>query len=359
MSVLGAVLSLSCGLCFSQPDPRAIDQIRYKPILDQQDLQTIDGFVASVVRQIVRAQDFSQISRTRALLISKKGTQAQYAQQFTQSCYKHIAAGLQQATDLPEPRRFLVRLNLLIMADGLQEAGLAELAIPYIQDSDPILQYWAVRVATNKAVVDRFRQGGWTVAGQIISQLSRLTGSSDIEKTLDLTWIALADFASKIGPQQGDSLLNGLADMRLRMYRDGKGAVLAQVDTVVLKQLATFIQAQRANDPAMTRRFAQLYSYAIQYLAKAWDKLDEKARYDLISLVVEVEERCIAPAIQGYQASMRKAIESGDLVSLMSAHDALLGSLSGPGRLASVWPFDYGPGQSGGPRHWPLVLPGP
>jgi hypothetical protein len=176
-----------------------------------------------------------------------------------------------------------------------------------------------------------------------------------LEQALDLTWVAVADLAAGIGPP-GVGLLSDLADRRLEMYAGGHPRILAQVDIAILKQLAAVINAQKAREAAVVRRFAQLYSYVIQYLARSFDTND-RTRQALISVVLEVEDKCIAPAIAGYQFPIRKAIQSGDANALMAAHDAILGSQAGPGVLASVWVFDYGPDQTGRVRHWPQQLP--
>ena len=48
-----------------------IDKIRAKGVLDDADLQVIDGFVAQSIGEIVKAADFTAISRTRAAVVSR------------------------------------------------------------------------------------------------------------------------------------------------------------------------------------------------------------------------------------------------------------------------------------------------
>src|SRR5512137_1917291 len=131
-TVILCILSVTpAGL--AEVDSRAIDAVRAKTVLDAGDLQVIDEFVASAVKDIMRTRDFSQISKARAVLIGKKGPQPQYAQQFSDSCKKQIAAGLEQAAaNLPNDRRFKVMVNLLILADGLQDPALVDLGVGYL-----------------------------------------------------------------------------------------------------------------------------------------------------------------------------------------------------------------------------------
>jgi len=346
---------------YAEVDTRPIDAVRNKTVLDAGDLQAIDEFVASAVRDIVRTKDFSLVAKARGVLVGKKGTQPQYAQQFSESCRRHITAGMEQgAANLPEDRKFRVRLNLLILADGLQDPALAELGLAYLGSPNKALQYCALRLVTNAATVEKIKQGNWPIGGQIVSllqQLVRVSGKRMESSSLILG--PVAEFAAKIGTPEGQAILIDVADLRMAHYAGGR-VEDGQVDTTILKLLFAKIAASgNGNTGQLAGSFAQLYSYVIQRLAKANPPLSDPRKQQWISVIVEVEEKCIAPVLDGYQTPLRKAIEKSDMTALLAEHDTLLGSSTKPGQLVAKWQFDYGRGPDGKPRTWPNGLPNP
>ena len=343
-------------LSFGEVDTRPIEAVRGKTVLETSDLQIIDEFVSSAVKDIVRTRDFSQVSKTRSILIGKKGTQPQYAQQFSDSCRKQISAGLEQASvNLPEDRKFKVLLNLLILADGLQDPALAELGLVYLGHPNTSIQYWAVRLVTNTAVVEKIQQGNWPIGGQIIGRLRQSIQGGASEVLLGL----IAEFAAKLGIPEGQTLLTEVADLRIAQHAKGQ-VEDGQVDTTILKLLAAQITSTHDSKAGLwASRFSQLYSYIIQRLAKADPPLGDVQRQRWISVIVEVEEKCIAPVLENYQMPLRKAIEKSDMTALLAEHDTLLGSSTLPGQWVTKWQFDYGTGPDGRPRTWPKELPAP
>jgi hypothetical protein len=357
-SAIFSLLWLPCtGL--AEVDTRAIDAVRSKTVLDAGDLQVIDEFVASAVKDIMRTRDFSQVSKARAVLIGKKGPQPQYAQQFSDSCKKQIAAGLEQAAaNLPNDRRFKVMVNLLILADGLQDPALVDLGLGYLGHPDAALRYWAVRLVTNGAAVDKMKQGNWPVGGQIMSGLAQCVRSSAKQgATSEAILGPIAEFAAKVGTAEGQALLAEIADLRIAQQSQGQ-VQDGQVDTTILKLLCAQVNTgtDAAKKSSAASRFAQLYSYVIQRLAKSGSRLTEAQRELWASVVVEVEDKCVGPALEGYQMPLRKAIEKGDMSALQAEHDRLLGSSTQQGQLVAKWQFDYGRGADGKPQTWPQEL---
>ncbi len=119
-AVLVAFVVLVTSSSVMAVDTRAIDEVLKKTVLDSQDFQVIDVFLAEAVQELVRERDFTTIARKRSVIISRKSEQAQYAQQFSQSALTHIQAGFGKAQELsPEQRKANVTVNLLILIDGL------------------------------------------------------------------------------------------------------------------------------------------------------------------------------------------------------------------------------------------------
>lgn len=355
-SLMGVLFFGLAGLCIGQIDPRLIEQIKRKPVLQQQDLQTIDSFVAGQVRQVVTQHDFSQIGRTRAVLVAARGSQAQYVQQFTQSCRRHIASALDQAADMPADRMFMVILNLLILVDSLQYADLVELALPYMTNQDPIIQYWAVRTVTGQVVADRIRKGNWPTAALVMEQLKGLIKARSMHQMSDLVWGCIAEMAVRTGQDKGSILLADMLQGRIDMFASGQVYCWPQVDMTLLRHTGQILLGQPV-DQALARRFAQLFSYQIQFLARSMHDKDPYIRQCLTAIVLDIEDKILTKAIDGYRRPLRTAIESTDATALMAAHDQIFGSSTGSGILVNIWGFDYGLEPTGQVRRWPQALP--
>ena len=72
---------------------REVDNVRKKVVLDNDDLKIIDDFLAQAIQELVRTRDFTSIAKIRTVILSRQSTQAQYAQQFSESARKYIAEG--------------------------------------------------------------------------------------------------------------------------------------------------------------------------------------------------------------------------------------------------------------------------
>src|SRR3972149_1917167 len=129
--VFGVLAGLSFLVAASRAmavDPTAIDAVRSKAVLANQDLQVIDNFLADGIQELVGTRKFTDIARLRAVILSRQGTQKQYAEQFSASALKHLTSGLQAALTLPEELRTKVATNLLILIDGMADLKLLDLS---------------------------------------------------------------------------------------------------------------------------------------------------------------------------------------------------------------------------------------
>ena len=151
---LGAVqffLMFSAGSAVTNDE---MDKIRNKPLPDSGDLAAIDQFLAERIEEILKARDFSAISKVRAAITIRSSSMAEsakalYARLFSESAYNHISAGLEKAATLPaEERRVKVRLNLLILIYELGDVRLTPLAMKMLDNDNALIRYWAVRCIT-------------------------------------------------------------------------------------------------------------------------------------------------------------------------------------------------------------------
>ncbi len=362
-AVLGAFLVLVMNSSSVAVNTRDIDVVRKKEVLDSRDLRVIDDFVSEAVRELVRTRDFTAIAKVRTVILSRKSTQGQYAQQFSESAHKHISAGLTQAETLkPDDRKTKVTINLLILTDGLEDLRLADLAIGMLKNKNMIVRYWAVHCLTNPGIIKQLNSADTSnsrAAEVIAEELKELLESSNPEI------IALiAKFAADVKIPQGEDLLGQTADVRIKRYADWT-VKYELMDSVILKLLESKISAPSAGSSgpppatgsgkgAAARRFGQLYSYAIQRYAKGQAFLSDIQKQQLASILVETEEKCISKLLGRPQTTIRRAIERENLPALLQEHNRLLGDETSTGELPLRLNFNYGGGRTA-----PTPLPEP
>jgi len=294
------------GILYSQAvDTQEIEQVRRKEVLNSKDLQIIDNFLAQAIEELVKTRDFTSIARTRSVILSNQSTQAQYAQQFSESAYKYISLSLQQAEKLPQERQFKVTLNLLILVDGLKDPRLADLAIARLKDDNKVIRYWAVRCVTNPDLIRRLnpaKDANMQLARRIIKELEKIIDSSEPEVLALIT-----KYAADLDIPEGEDLLGQIAEVRIKQYADWT-VKYELLDITVLKSLADKISSGK---PEIARRFAQLYSYVIQRRLKGQDLSNDNKRY-LASVLVEIEDKCINRLLGRSQSIIKRAVESAN-----------------------------------------------
>jgi hypothetical protein len=362
-AVLVAFVVLATGSSVMAVDTRAIDEVLKKTVLDSQDFKVIDVFLAEAVQELVRERDFITVARKRSVITSRKSEQAQYAQQFSQSALRHIQAGFGKTQELrPEQRKNNVIVNLLILIDGLEDLGLANMALAELKNENAVIRYWAVHCLTNPAVVQQLNAGAGSATG-VAGQLSGLVDAGNSE-TLGL----IAKFAATINVPQGEELLLQVADARIKRYANW--TVKHELsDIALLKLLESKLPLSSQGPggavptglgkPAIARRFAQLYSYAMQRYLKGQDVLNKTQKGHLASVLVEVQEKCVSRLLGGQQITLRRAIERANLPAISDEHNRLLGDGATAGQLPSKLGFDYGTDSTGAKRTAPIPLSDP
>ncbi len=353
----GLVLTLSL-ISRAQVDSRRIEEVVKKSVLTQEDMEIIDAFVTDEVGRLVRTTDFTEVAKTRAVIVSRQIAQAQYAQRFSDAVFREIGKGFDYATnEITDPgRRFKVFTNLLILASELNDPGLLDLGIRSIPHENNAVRYWAIRVATNASVWDKLSQNQATagpLSGKIIDACSQVVETSSPE-----VLYLMAQFAGRSGTAPAQDLLIRIADVRIKRYADWT-VKYELVDTGILKLLAAKIAAGGTANQQLARQFAQLYSYALQRYLRALrdNNLRELSGTSLASVLIETEQQCLGKLLGGPQTTIQRAVEAGDLNALQTEHDRLLGSANQAGVLSSKFNFTYGSAQE--KRTALLALPEP
>jgi hypothetical protein len=343
-------------------DTGEIDKVRNKGVLDNGDLEIIDNFVAEAVEELVQSRDFTSISKARSIILlrkspSKQSAAAQYSEQFSESAYKHISEAFEEAKRItPEDQRFKVILNLLILVDGLEYLRLADLGLDWLNDENSVIRYWAVHSVTNAGFIKQLNSSEGSnlkLAERIGEKLKGLVDSSGPE-ILGL----MAEFAASVEVPEGEDLLLDIADVRISRYADWT-VEFELLDGTILRLLDSKIPLGSSSNPAIARRFGQLYSYAIQRYVKGRDFLSATAKEQLASVLVETEQTCIVSRLGEGQSKIKEAIEADDYESLLEEHNKLLGEATRAGQLPLKLNFDYGKTADGERRISPQSLPEP
>jgi len=350
--LVGGLVLTQLTISNAQVDSRRIEEVAKKSVLTQEDFEIIDAFAADAIGRLVRTVDFTEVAKTRASIVGRQTSQAQYAQRFSEACLREIAQGFDYATnEISDPqRRLKVFANLLILMNELNDPRLVDLSIGMISHEAVAVRYWAVRTATNPTLWEKLGQdqaAAATVSRKILDACNQAADTSSAE-VLSL----MAQFAGRYNTAQAGELLGRIADIRIKNYADGN-VKYELVDTTILKLLSGKIAGGASNEQ-LARQFAQLYSYAIQrYIRGTQDNaLRGMSRNYLAAVLIDTEEQCIGKLLGGTQTGIRRALEAGDLNALQTEHDRLLGTESQQGALPSKFGFHYGNNRTA-----PLALP--
>lgn len=345
---------------------RDIDNVLKKSVIDDQDNKIIDDFLSQAVQELVKTKDFTSIAKLRTVILSRRSSQSQFAQQYSESAYKHIQAGFEQAQTLKqEDRKTNVTISLLILIDGMEDLRLSDLAMRMLKDQNMVIRYWAVHCLTNPAIIEQLNSAATSnpqLTTTISEQLKEVVETSKAEII-----VHIARFAANVNiPQEGELLLQ-VADERIKRY--GDWTVKHEFyDNIILKLLESKIPLS-SQDPvapapttsisktAVAQRFAQLYSYAIQRYIKGKDIFNETQKLQLASVLIEIEDKSVSRLIGEPQVTIRRAIERNNMTALSDEHNRLLGDETTAGQLPSKFGFDYSTTPNGPKRTAPIPLP--
>jgi len=357
-TILAVFLVLAMNLDSEAVSTRGIDKVRNKEVLNTEDLQIIDDFIAEAVKELVKNKDFTSISKIRAIILSKQSAQAQYAEQFYESAYKHISNALKASGEItPEDLRAKIMANLLILVDSLENIKLADLAIESLKDQSIIVRYWAVHILTNPSITKQInadKSASSKLTDRITEQLK-----GAVEQANPDMLASIAQFAVDIGTPKGEDLLLKIVDMRISKYANWT-VEYELLDNSILKLLCSKTGSTESNRSAVfASRFGQLYSYVIQRYIKGADLLNDTQKQQLASVLTGVEKFCISKLLGVPQSVIKKAVERDNHTGLLLEHSRLLGDKTRAGKLVSKLNFDYGKNPDGSKRIAPLALPEP
>ncbi len=339
-------------------DTTQIQRVRNKSVLEQSDLQVIDTFVKDAITELAQTSDFSSIAALRGTIVSMSRSQrAQYRQQFIESAQNYIAAGFNLANRLQPNRQVKVRMNLLILIDALGDVELLDMAVQMLQDPRSVVQYWATHCVANPEMLSKLNSGG--TANSQIARAAAEAMKQAADKADAQVLGLMAQYGGGIRIPQGEELLLKVADLRIRSYATWT-VEEELIDAKILMLLADRIAASTSSvsKASLGNRFGQLLAYVMERYVKGEQVLSPQQKRDLASVMVEVEDKSIGKLLGTPRSGIRRAIERQDLSAIQQEYNALFGSESNPGLLASKLNVKYGTA-GGVKRASPFPLPAP
>jgi hypothetical protein len=328
---------------------KSIDQVLNKAVLDEQDKKIIDNFMAASVANLINASDLSSIASLRKAILTKKSSQGQYAQQFSDSAYKYLSEALPKAASLESTeRRDIILINLLLLTEELQENRMRLLAVNYIEAESMAVRYEAVRCLNNQELIKKLNSGQRTDTDAAVNIISRM--QNVVEKSCPQIIAMIAQISGGINMPAAQAMLIKAADVRIRQYSDwtvqnefSDITILKMLESKITSGISTGdAEATDSSGSAFALRFAQLYSYVIQRYIKGGNFLSDIQKQQLVSVIIETEQKSIFNILGMQSSSMKQAIAKKDLQALQKEHDNLLGSGSSRGLLPSRLGFNYG-----------------
>jgi hypothetical protein len=358
LCVGGLVLS-AASVCQAIIDTQLIEGVFKKTTFSQEDSQAIDEFMADAMQDLVGAVDLADVSKTRAIILKyKSNNQAEYVTRYAEAAYKQIEKGLAGAKESQDPaKRSRIAANLLILADAMKDPRFMDLAANAVAEKDPPVRYWAVRIAADPNLWAKLNQNQASAAQlttKVLAAFNQVAASS----TPDVMSL-MSSFAGPINNPAADELLTKIADARIKQYSDWT-VTYELADVTILRQLSDKIAAGSAAKSQLAKRFAQLYSFAIQRFMKGQmlGVLRDQSRDYLATVLIETEDKCLSKLLGASQGAIRKAVEANnDPKPLQAEHDRLFGGGGQPGVFPAKFSFTYGADGQSLPAPLPLLDP--
>ena len=343
---------------------KRIDAVRQKALLNKDvlenaDFEVIDAFWADALAELLMLDDFSEIVTTRSQIFACRGNPepSQYSAGFITSAQKHLTAAFDDVQNWEtDKRKTWIERNLIILTAQLQSPELLELGMRMIGHENGTVRYWAVKALTNLSVVRQLNADVSLLAepaARIASQLETTAEKETHPEILSL----IAAFAGQVNGPQAKQLLTKIVDLRTSAYENWT-VKYELMDAKLLRSLGREILSpvSQSNKAANSRRFAQLYSYAMQRFILGENVLSDVSKQQLASVLVEMEQSVLDKLLGRPQSTIKKAvekiltrktIEQKDYSALEAEHDSLLGTAARKGELPAALNFDYGKNPDG------------
>jgi len=360
--VLTGVLAL--GTVAESVSTKRIDTVRKKALLNKEiledaDFEVIDAFWADALAEILMLDDFSEIVNIRSQIFARRGPAepSQYSVGFITSGQKHLTAAFDEVQNWEtDQRKAWIERNLIILTAQLESAELLELGMRMIGHQNGTVRYWAVKALTNQGIIRQLNSEASSDT-ELSTRIARQLETTAEKETHPEILSLIAAFAGQVNGTHAKQLLTKIVDLRTSAYENWT-VKYELMDAKLLRLLGNEIlsQASQPNKAANSRRFAQLYSYAMQRFILGANVLSDVSKQQLASVLVEVEQSVLDRLLGRSQYSIRTVVEKiltrktgeqKNYSTLEAEHDSLLGTAARKGDLPAALNFDYGKNPDG------------
>lgn len=323
------------------------------------DVETIDIFWDEATEEMLVSDDYSEVVTIRTTLSAHRGTNelSQYTSSYITSAQKYLDSAFDEVKGWDQsPLKRHIERNLLILVAELQSTELADFALDRLENDNSLVRYWAVKALTDPKVVSQLAAGSNSeLADRIIQQFYKLAQKENQPVILNI----IAAFAAKMDQPEAEQILLTVVNRRTEAYKNW--TVENEISDATLLILLGNEITLRSGEQKITllRKFAQLYSFVMQRYIVGAEVLEDDSKYQLVSVMVEVEQVVLSRLLDMSRSGIKRAIEKKDLSVLQREYDNLLGSTVRVGELGRELNFDYGKSSSGRPITAPQKLPSP
>jgi hypothetical protein len=317
-----------------------IDTVRNKEAIAETDSAIIEEFLNEAFSELLAKTDFSDVAALRNVIISKSTSittsgKILYDQKYLMTFQNELADAFKEANGMKDGKiKNLLTVNLLMLAYDIGNFDAAKAALPYMQNSNVMIRYWAAKNFANPAVVSQLNQGQETdrkdTAGKILK-------AAQAEQSGDIL-VSYAQFAAGIKDAAGNNILTAIAQKRIDQYL--AWAVTEEMsDDGILKALTDRIKTDADSTKEMAKHFATLYSLVVQRYIQGQQTISDTSKSYLASVIVQ-GDKYVPAFVPEWNGNFKRAIDK-DLASVLAESDALFGSAAAAGKLPTTVGFEY------------------
>ena len=323
------------------------------------DKAVIDKFIRSAIDAMFLTDDSAEIAQIRHQIRTQKGDKdlSMFASTYLTSVREYLRTAFEAVERIqnPEKKTNVIR-NIVILTAELKSLMLAEFGLNYLQSSDIITRYWAVKAVVSSSIVDQMNTDitnipeTTTLIYEAIEPMVLTVKNPEIQRLL-------IEYAGGWNDERAVGMLAEIAGRRIEAYQNWT-VDNEWLEIPVLKALAgkyQILQLQ-TDKTRMARLFAELYAMVIQRWMLGQEVLNDAQKQDLVSVMVEIDQSVISDL--GLSAGRIKSIlERGS--GLDREFDDLFGTATRQGELSRKLRFNYGQADGRAVTSPPKLTPPP
>ena len=328
--------------------------------LQPADRSLIEEFWENSLNRMLLSDDILEIVEIRKQLEDQKGSQPL---SFFASAYVSVAKqDLQTAFENigrmgDAPKQQLLDQNLMILTAELKSPALVSIALGRIDDTDPVVRYWAVKALTNSGIIQSL--GSEVTADEEIKAeiLSALKQHLETEQQFEIYMMTIK-FAAAMDHPIAHEILLTIADKRIAAYMNWS-VENEMMDAKLLIALGNVaMMTPEAGVKSMfARKFAEYYSLVFQRYFIGKEVLSDAQIEQVVAVILEVDEMVLPKMLNIPTTGILKAIQRN--IGLEREYENIFGDRIRLGELETLYKFDYGKDDSGKAITEPPKLPEP